>query len=314
VIIPAYQAADVLGQAVESALDQTMPANEVIVCDDGSTDDIEGALAPYREQVLLLHKENRGGASALNACWRAATGEYVSLLDADDAYEPERLEAVGELAAARPDLEIVMTDSLLEVEGRIVGRFSEETPFAAEEQRTAILDRCFIAWPAVRRDSLLAIDGFDESLRIAYDWDCWIRLLFNGARAGLVDEPLHRYRISAESLSGDRPAALHERVVALDKVPRAALNEGERVMLRKSLASKRRRAALAALRAGAPDARRRAARLALGRGQRIATRLRGIAAVLAPRLAARRLEEQETRAGQSLLRRSVPDHEPASKP
>jgi GT2 family glycosyltransferase len=318
VIIPAYQAADVVAQAVESALDQTTPAHEVIVCDDGSTDDIEGALAPYQEHVLLLRKENGGGASALNRAGRAATGEFVSLLDADDAYEPERLEAVGELAAARPDLGIVMTDSYLEVDGRIVGRFSEETSFAAEGQRAAILDRCFIAWPAVRRDHLLAIGGFDESLRIAYDWDCWIRLLFEGVRAGLVDEPLHRYRISGESLSGDRPAALHERVVVLEKVAHDALSERERVALRGSLAGKRRRAALAdaqaALSAGAPDARRRALTVALGRGHRMATRLNGILAVLAPRLAARRLEEQEARTGQSLLRRSVPNRESAPRP
>ncbi len=318
VIIPAYQAADVVAQAVESALDQTIPAHEVIVCDDGSTDDIEAALAPYRERVLFLRKENGGGASALNTAARAATGEFVSLLDADDAYEPERIEAVGELAAARPDLDIVMTDSYMELEGRIVGRFSEETPFAAEAQRTAILDRCFIAWPAVRRDRLRAIGGFDEALRIAYDWDFWLRLLFDGARAGLVDVPLHRYRISGESLSGDRPAALRERVTILEKVSDASLSERERVALRRSLASKRSRAALAeaqaALRAGSPDARRRALIVAVGRGYGTPTRLNAMLAVLAPRLAARRLERQEARAGRSLLRRSIPNQGPSPPP
>jgi glycosyltransferase involved in cell wall biosynthesis len=312
VTIPAYQAAGVIGQAVESALDQTSPAHEVIVCDDGSTDDLEAALAPYRKRVLLLRKENGGGASALNMAARAASGEFISLLDADDAYEPERLEAVGELAAARPDLDIVMTDSYMELEDQVVGRFSQETPFAAKAQRTAILDRCFIAWPAVRRDRLLAIGGFDEALRIAYDWDFWIRLLFDRARAGLVDVPLHRYRISAESLSGDRPKALRERVAILDKLTdNDTLTKGERIVLRKSLASKRARANLAeaqaALREGALVARKRALMVMVGRGYGLPTRLNAMLAVLSPRLAARRLECQEARTGRSLLRRSIPD-------
>src|SRR5207248_4438233 len=116
--------------------------------------------------------------SALNAAAQAATGEFVSWLDADDAYEPERLAATGELGAQRPDLDILMTDSYLEVDGRVVGRFSDETPFAAVDQRMAILDRCFIGWPAIRRSRLLDVGGFDESLRTGYDWDFWIRLLF----------------------------------------------------------------------------------------------------------------------------------------
>ena len=125
VIIPAYQAAGTIAQAVESALDQTVPAHEVIICDDGSTDDLEGALAPYRDRITLIHKENGGGASALNAAASAASGDFVVVLDSDDTYEPERLEALGALAAARPDLDVLMTDSYLEAGGRVVGALLE---------------------------------------------------------------------------------------------------------------------------------------------------------------------------------------------
>src|SRR6266545_1453448 len=278
IVIPAYQAAAVVGDAVRSALDQTIPPHEVVVCDDGSTDDIEGALEPFRDRIVLVRKGNGGGASALNASIQAATGEFVSILDADDAYERERLEALGELAAQRPDLDILMTDSLLEADGRPVGRFSVKTPFAGERQAVEILDRCFIAWPAVRRRRVLAIGGFDESLRIAYDWDFWIRALLDGARAGLIEVPLHRYRVSGESLSGSRPAALRERVTVLEKTARNAKLDPELTeALRRSLARNRSRALLAeaedGLRSNTPDKRRRALKVAAGRGFKPVTRL-----------------------------------------
>jgi len=314
VVIPAYQAADVVGQAVASALAQTVAPVEVIVCDDGSTDDITGALAPYRDQIVLVRKDNGGGASALNAAIAAAGCEFVSWLDADDAYEPERLQALGELAAERPDLDILMTDSYLEAGGRVVGRFTELTPFAERDQPTAILDRCFVAWPAIRRSRVLSVGGFDEQLRIAYDWDFWIRSLHAGARAGLVTTPLHRYRISQGSLSGARPAAIRERVTVLEK---AAANpdvgEDERPALAVSLRSKRRRALLTeaewAIRDGEPDARRRALAVAVARGPRFGARTRlkaGIAALL-PAAAARRLARREQEATGSRLTRWAPD-------
>ena len=157
VVIPAYQAADTVGEAVASVFAQTVAPEELIVVNDGSTDDIEGALAPYRERITLISKENGGRASALNLGVGEAKGEYVSFLDADDAYQPERIEALGALASIRPDLDLLVTDASLEVEGRIVGRFCAETPFAVEDQRLAILDRCFIVCPCVRRASLLDV-------------------------------------------------------------------------------------------------------------------------------------------------------------
>jgi glycosyltransferase involved in cell wall biosynthesis len=314
VVIPAYQAASVIAGAVESALSQTLAPREVVVCDDGSTDDLDGALAPYRQRIVVVRKPNGGGASALNAAVRAASSEFVSWLDADDAYEPERLEALGELAAARPDLDILMTDSWLESDGEVVGRFGEFTPFEALEQRLAILDRCFVAWPAVRRARVLEVGGFDERLRIAYDWDFWIRCLFSGAAAGLVDVPLHRYRISGSSLSGRRAAAMRERVDVLEKALRLdGLTRDERAALERSLRSKRSRALLteaeSALAENAGDARSRAWALALARGAALSPRLRmaAVVAALAPGWAGRRLAARAREgAARSRLERSVP--------
>lgn len=116
VAIAAYQAAGTVGQAVASALAQTLPPVDVAVCDDGSTDEIDAALAPYRDRIVLVRQENRGEAAAKNAAARATSGEFVAFLDADDLYYPERLAALGELAAARPDLDVLTTNADLEVD------------------------------------------------------------------------------------------------------------------------------------------------------------------------------------------------------
>jgi hypothetical protein len=244
VIIPCYQAADTIGEAVGSALDQTRPPHEVIVCDDGSTDDLAGALAPFRDRITVLRKDNGGGASALNHAAEAAIGEFVAILDADDVYHERRLEALSALAAIRPDLDILSTDSWIERDGEIVGRYSDVNPFAIEDQRAAILRTCFPGgWPALRRRRVLAAGGFDESFTIAYDWECWIRLIHGGAAAGMVCEPLNTYRIRPGSLSADSISSLRERIRMLSGVERSALLPHERDALDEALARDRRRLA-----------------------------------------------------------------------
>ena len=237
IVIAAYQAAATIGAAVSSALAQTEPALEVIVCDDGSTDDLEQALAPYRDRIRLLRQRNAGAASARNQAARAARGEFVVVLDADDVYDPRRVEALADLATARPDLDIVTTDAYFEKDGEVIGRFNWSNPFAVDDQRARILENCFVGgWPAVRRSRLLAAGGFDQSLRIGYDWDCWLRLILDGARAGLVDEPLMTYRLHGGSLSANRVESLRERVRLLGKAKAdPSLSRRERRILQRSI-------------------------------------------------------------------------------
>jgi Glycosyl transferase family 2 len=315
VLITCYQAADTVGDAVQSALAQSRAPHEVIVVDDGSTDGTREALAPFLDRIDYVRQANRGHSAALNAGVQRASGDFVVLLDADDAYEPERIEALTELAVARPDLDVLMTDAHLEVNGRVVSRFTERTPFAVEDQRLAIFERCFIAWPAVRRRLLLDAGGFDESLRRGKDWEAWIRLLHAGASAGLVDEPLHRYRIKGEgSLTDDRVAALRARVVVLERAARLDLSPPERAQLEHFLGRRRRRALLAeaeqALRAGSPDARRLAVRVASMPGMPAGTRAKALAAIVAPRAAGRRLDRREAELGGSRIRRGLPGETP----
>lgn len=311
IVTPAYQAAATIVESVESALAQTLPAHEVVVVDDGSTDGTAELLAPYRHRIVYIHQENRGTPAALNAGVYAATGDFVSILDADDVYEPERIAALTDLAQARPDLDILATDAYLEVDGNVTARFYEATPFARERQTLEIVDRCFIAWPAVRRSKLLELGGYDESLKIAHDWECYLRLLFAGSRAGAVDEPLMRYRIGGSgSLTDNRVEALRDRVRLLERALLLDPPPEERHAIERYLRLRRRRVLLAetehALRAHQPDARRRSLALAVAPDLPLGTRARALAAALAPRLAARRLVALERQTGHSYTKRAVP--------
>ena len=106
VVIPAFQAAASIGDAVRSVLDQDVPPMEIVVVDDGSTDDVTGALAPFGDAVRLVRIDHGGESAAKNAGVLAARGDWVALLDADDRFLPGRLAALVGLAIARPDLDL----------------------------------------------------------------------------------------------------------------------------------------------------------------------------------------------------------------
>lgn len=306
ILIAAYEAADVVGEAVASALGQTVPPLEVIVCDDGSTDDLDSAVAPYLDRIRLLRQENGGEASAKNHAARVARGDFLVFLDADDIFSPDRLEALGELAATRPDLDVLTTDAVLEVDGEPVRLcYTPELPFEIEDQRWGILRRNFVfGLAAVRRERFEEIGGFDETLRYATDWDLWARLILDGSRIGLVAEPLARYRLRRGSLSSQRHRLLAGRVSVLEKAAaHPTLTPAERRIVADSLRLERRRLVLAQARAALlgelPAPRRRALAVLAGRGHGLRTRAKAGAAVLAPRRAGSLLagRERETTGG-----------------
>jgi hypothetical protein len=242
VIVAAYQVADVVSDALESIRRQTVPPLEVIVCDDGSTDALADALAPYRDEIVFVRKGHGGEASAKNAAAARASGDFVVILDADDVYLPDRLEALTELASARPDLDLLTTDAYLVVDGRRVRRnYDRRRRFEIDDQRRAILQRNFIfGHAAVRRERLLAHGGFDESILWTTDWDLWLRLILDGSLAGAVAEPLALYRIRQSSLTARRRDLLIGKLTTLDKASRNdAVRSEERVMLARSVAAHR---------------------------------------------------------------------------
>ncbi|HEX6455162.1 MAG TPA: glycosyltransferase family A protein [Solirubrobacterales bacterium] len=246
-VITAYEAAGTVAAAVESALRQTLPAREVIVVDDGSEDDLEAALRPFGDRIRTIRRENGGGAAARNTGWRASEADFMAVLDADDRYHPRRLEVIAELARRRPELDLITTDARLLLGDEPLGTLAARTPFVEDDQRTAIFDSCFLGgWPAIRLSRLESIGGFDESFRIAYDWDCWLRALLDGAVAGFCQEAYYDYVVHEGSLSSSRAASLWERARLLEKATRnPGLRDEERPALERALRMHRSRAVMA---------------------------------------------------------------------
>jgi glycosyl transferase family 2 len=311
VVIAVHNGAGTIAGAIDSVLAQTVAPTQLIICDDGSTDGTEAAIEPYGDRITYLRKERGGVASARNVALEIATAEFFAVLDADDIYAPERLEALTELSLARPDLDILCTDVAFEQHGSVLGRFTSGCPFEVVNQKAAILERCFCIAPAVRCELLRTAGGFDESLRTGSDWECAIRLIHSGAAAGLVDDPLYRYRVEAGSLTSERIGTLRDRISLLERAESSyELDETETAALERSLRTQRNALVLteaeAALRAGTRDARSRALAAARRPGIGFRSRASAVAALIAPRAAGRILERRAQKTGTSRLVRSVP--------
>jgi glycosyltransferase involved in cell wall biosynthesis len=302
VVIAAYQVADVVSDALESIRQQTTQPQEVIVCDDGSTDALEDALAPYRDEIVFVRKSNGGEASAKNAAAARASGDFVVILDADDVFLPTRLEALAELAQLRPDLDILTTDAYLVANGQRVRRnYDRNWTFEVVDQRRAILQRNFVfGHAAVRRERMLEHGGFDEAILWTTDWDLWLRLILDGSRAGAVDEPLALYNLRQTSLTARRRDLVLGKIATLDKAARSdRLQPGEHAVVEGSIVAYRRELALfdlrAAIAARDPDARSRALAAARRNGSRPRDRLKALAMAASPELSRRLLQRQAER-------------------
>jgi GT2 family glycosyltransferase len=306
VIVAAYDAAQTVCATVRSALEQTHPPLEVIVCDDASPADERGALAPYLDQIVYIrHERNQGTGGAKRTAAEAARGDWIVAVDADDAMLPERLAALAELAVMRPDLDIINTESNIEVDGRVVRHaYQADWPFPVTGQREEILRRCFVLGGAVRRTRLEAVGGFSGVRPLMEDWELYGRLLLTGSQAGLVDEPLLSYRISEGQISTSWSSALHSgELAALERLrENPALRSHERPILDGSIANTQQLLAAAtareALLAGNSDARRRSLAVMRERGAPLWTRVKAAGSAAAPGVAGRLLRRRAARVWQ----------------
>ena len=215
VVVPAYNVARFIGEALESVFAQTFKDFEVIVVNDGSPDtvELEHALAPYLARIIYLKQENRGPSAARNAAISAARGRYVALLDADDAWLPEYLAEQTRALDARPELDLVYADAMLFGEGDGVGQsFMEKCPSRGPvtvesllTQACAVITSCVVA----RRESLVAAGLFDERYRRSEDFQLWVRMAHRGARIDYQRKVLARHRVRPDSLAGDA-SLMHE--------------------------------------------------------------------------------------------------------
>jgi glycosyltransferase involved in cell wall biosynthesis len=210
VVIPAFNSAGTLADAVRSALDQDWPSLEVIVIDDGSTDgtDVlcEQLAADAGGRVRVLGQPNAGAGAARNTGIRAASHDYVAFLDADDAWVPTKLRQQMERLMRAPAGSVSFSAYTVERGGA-----AATVTLAAwdHDNRNAMLEKllegCCVATPTVvtSRAALLSAGGFDPQLRCCEDHDLWLRLLLNGCPFLYTAEPLTRVRMRHDSLSAD---------------------------------------------------------------------------------------------------------------
>jgi glycosyltransferase involved in cell wall biosynthesis len=229
VIIPTYNRGALLVEAVESALAQRRPPDEILVVDDGSRDDTAARMAAYGERVRYVRQANAGPSAARNHGFRLARGEYLALLDSDDLWTPDRLERQLEVLQRHPETDVVFGREVLFSDGQpdldwnlhdpevrrvlaqTTGPLSPVLPLLIRENVVPTSTALF------RRALLDRAGGIDESLRQAEDWDLWLRFALAGARFAHVPAPLCRRRMHDSNLIHDKEARMQATLAVLER-------------------------------------------------------------------------------------------------
>jgi len=202
VVIPSYNSAEFVGEAVQSVLRQSWPHREVIVVDDGSTDETRSRLGRFGDAISVIGQEHRGPASARNAGIRGARGDLIAFLDADDLWMPEKLERSVEALDRRPDAGVVFTAVRIH---ELDTGLRYELPQYAHDGWMAkdLFLECRgvnTSTLVVRREALERVGSFDEELFRAQDWDLMLRLA-EAYEYVRVPEVLTERRLHSRSLS-----------------------------------------------------------------------------------------------------------------
>jgi glycosyltransferase involved in cell wall biosynthesis len=205
VVIPVYNGARFLSRAIDSVLAQTYPAVEVVVVDDGSTDDSRALVAGYGDRVVAVHQANGGVAQARNAGILASRGELVAFLDQDDWWRPEKVAAQVRVFQSDAEIGLVHTG---------VGHYDEQAqafvgrlnPHDAPHElvgycyeRLLLGNSIYNATVMVRRAALDAVGHFDASIagNTVADYELWLRVAQRFALA-YVPEELAVFRLHAD--------------------------------------------------------------------------------------------------------------------
>jgi len=188
--------------AIQSLLGQTLRDLELIVVDDGSTDETVELVAAFDDPRLRLHRSDRnlGIPSALNVGLELARGEYIARADHDDISLPRRLEReVAALDAGARTAVVGTWFDVVDSEGRVLARPRGQIGDFVDFVSLLLIDRLPLHQPTsmFRRDVVLGLGGYDPLMRIGEDKDLWRRIALAGWSAHIVPEPLVRYRVHA---------------------------------------------------------------------------------------------------------------------
>ncbi|MDZ7288429.1 MAG: glycosyltransferase [candidate division KSB1 bacterium] len=219
VIIPTFNRATFLREAIDSVLAQTEQDFELIVVDDGSTDQTRELIAEYGGRVRYLYQSNRGVSAARNLGIRHATGKLIAFLDSDDLWLPKKLARQVKWLAAHPSTMLCHTDEIWIRRGVRVNQKKIHAKSGGWIYPMC-LPRCIISPSSVvmRRELFDVVGVFDEQLPVCEDYDLWLRVTPR-LEVGFIPEPLiikrggHSDQLSHREWGNDR-----YRVMALIKI------------------------------------------------------------------------------------------------
>jgi glycosyltransferase involved in cell wall biosynthesis len=227
VIIPAYNCARYIGAALDSVVSQIYDPMEIIVVNDGSTDDTAERVQSY-PGVKCFHQPNAGLPSARNTGIRAARGEYIALLDGDDIWPSNKLREQMEFIAAHPEVGLLFGNARRFsddgwTEPPLFERYALDKKFFGHDYLvldplTKLLAMNFIpvGTVVVRKDWLYEAGLFDESLRRVEDWDIWLRVALRHSMA-YSPKVWKLKRVHSTNLSNDTEAMAKTALHVLEK-------------------------------------------------------------------------------------------------
>ncbi len=205
VIMPVFNGAGFIAEAIQSVLRQTMQDWELIVVNDGSSDNTEEVvLRVLDSRVRYLAQTNQGVSVARNAGIHLAQGSYLSFLDADDTWHSEFLEHCLAVLSSRTDLAGVYTYyQLMAEDSSLLPQVGGRIALPSEFRDALVETNLFVIHAAVTRTCVVREVGcFDPALACAEDWDLWVRIAEHHQMAG-IPQPLAYYRVSEGSASSD---------------------------------------------------------------------------------------------------------------
>jgi glycosyltransferase involved in cell wall biosynthesis len=223
VIIPTFNRASFLREAVDSVLSQTCREFELIIIDDGSRDETGEILKAYGGRLIYYYQDNQGVSAARNRGLQMAGGRFIAFLDSDDLWLPEKLAAQCDFFEQNPEVFICQTEEFWIRNGKRVNPCKKHRKYSGDVFAPS-LGLCLISPSAVmiRRELFQTVGGFDETFPACEDYDLWLRITSRWP-VFLIDHPLVVKRGGhADQLSRTIPALDQHRIRALIKL----LNSG----------------------------------------------------------------------------------------
>ena len=218
VIIPVYNRAQMVKRAIQSVLDQTLPAHEIIVVNDGSSDETGQVLQTFEPSIKIINQPHRGVSAARNAGIRLASGDWIALLDSDDVWLPQKLAMAREFHRNHPQYLIFQTEEIWIRRGKRVNPKKKHRKYGGWIFKQS-LPLCIVSPSAVviHKSLFENVGLFDESFPVCEDYDLWLRVALHfpiglDQRPGIIKYGGHEDQLSAKYWGMD-----YYRILAIEK-------------------------------------------------------------------------------------------------